>query len=86
MNLKWIRGNDEDITEKTVSYIDNPVRMSIHKCFQCKDSLFFTCNEFGIRGVSLNTEDVDKAEEIAMKILYSRCNELVRCIDELRLE
>lgn len=86
MNLKWKRGNGEDTTGKTVSHIDKPIRMSIHKCFRCKDSLFFTCNEFGIRGVSLCTENIDEAEEIAMKILFDKCEELAKYIDELRLE
>lgn len=83
MNLKWKRENGEDTTGKTVSYIDKPIRMNIHKCFQCKDSLFFTCNDFGIRGIALHTENIDEAEEIAMKILYDRFNELVKYINEL---
>lgn len=85
MNLKWKRGNEEDITGKTISYIDKPVRMNIHKCFQCKDSLFFTCNDLGIRGIYLNTENIDEAEEIATKILFNRCEELVKYIYELKL-
>lgn len=85
MNLKWKRENGDDTTGKTVSHIDKPVKMSIHKCFQCKDSLFFTCNDFGIRGVALYAENIDEAEEIAIKILSNRCDELTKYIDELKL-
>lgn len=85
MKLEWIRGNGDNTTEKTVSHIDKPVRMRIHKCFHCKDSLFFTCNEFGIHGVSLCTENINEAEEIAMKMLFDRCDELTKYIDELKL-
>lgn len=86
MNLKWKRENGDDTTGKTVSHIDNPVRMSIHKCFRCGDSLFFTCNDLGIRTASLNTKDVNEAEEIAVEILFSKCDELAKYIDELCLE
>ena len=85
MKLEWIRGNDEDITGKTVSYIDNPVRMSIHKCFRCGDSLFFTCNDLGIHGVNLDTENCREAKEIAFTILKNRCNELIKKINQLDL-
>ena len=85
MKLEWIRGNGDDITGKTVDYIDKPVRMSVHKCFRCGNSLFFTCNDLGIHGVNLDTENIDEAEEKAIKILFDRCDELAKYIDELNL-
>lgn len=85
MRLEWKKGCKEDITGMTVRSIDSPVRMSIHKCFRCGDDLFFTCNDLGIHGVDLDTENCHEAKEIAFTILKNRCNELIKKINQLDL-
>lgn len=73
MKLNW-KGNqrfNEDISRATIFTYDLMFKMIIHKYVGCGDKWYFSCPLLGISCKDLDTEDINVAEENAMKVLES---------------
>ena len=73
MKLNW-KGNqrfNEDISRATIFTYDLMFKMTIHKYVGCGDKWYFSCPLLEISCKDLDTEDINVAEENAMKVLES---------------
>ena len=73
MRLNW-KGNqryNEDISKATIFTYDLMFKIKIHKYIGCGDKWYLSCPLLNISCKDLDTEDIDTAEENAMKVLNS---------------
>lgn len=60
------------MSQATILDLKEPYPVTVHKIIHCGDTWYLTCKSLNISEVCLNTEDMEEAEDRAIKFIVDK--------------